>query len=281
MPTEQNKTQGNNPKTTGASGGTAAGMQVSGEQIFTQSDVDKKSVSAQDAQDAFGASSNQPKQPKQTGGGQPNQTADQITSQVGEVLRGNTSGVKEVLNQAKETTTQAASQAFGQVQEKAGTAITEGKQTFAQGLTGLAEGIRQLSGNLRGQEQQNQVVSTAANYVEPLAGQIENIAHYLERQDLRGLSRDLQNFARRNPTLFVAGAFGLGLLAARFLKSSPRQELMVRNRANQTNFTDFNTYSDTDDDVKTKTTRSTGKKTPGGTIGTSGTTGTTPGASIS
>lgn len=274
MPTEQNKTQGNKPPTAGASGGTAAGMKVSGEQIFTQGDVDKKSVSAQDAQDAFGQGTNQPNQPRSN---QPNQTADQITSQVGEVLRGNTSGVKEAFNQAKETTTQAASQAFGQVQEKAGTAITEGKQTFAQGLTSLAEGIRQFGGNLRGQGQQNQIVSTAANYVEPIAGQIENIAHYLERQDLRGLTNDLKGFAQRNPALFVGGAFALGLLAARFLKSSPRQELMVRNRS--TDFRDANTFTDTRNQANTRTEQER-TQPPSATGFDAGKTGTSPGARI-
>jgi hypothetical protein len=35
------------------------------------------------------------------------------------------------------------------------------------------------------------------------------------------MARDLEGFARRNPALFFGAAFGLGLLAARFLKSTP------------------------------------------------------------
>lgn len=267
MPTERNKSQ----KNTGTTGGTAAGMQVSGEQIFHESDneVNTTAISEQDVQEAFGQGSTASSQ--STSG-----TTSEIGTQVGEVLRGNTSNVKEVLNQAKETTTQVASQAFGQVQEKAGSTITEGKQTLAQGLTSFADGIRQLGDNLRNQGQQNQVVSTAANYVEPLAHQLENVAHYLERQDLRGLSRDLKGFARRNPTLFVGSAFALGLIAARFLKSSPRQELMVRNSSANFNNT---AYSDTLDN-DTKLGSSTANTANTGNTGLGGTTTTNPEAAI-
>jgi hypothetical protein len=266
MPTERNKTQ----KDTGTTGATAPGMQVSGEQIFHESDteVNTTAISEQDVQEAFGQGSTASTQA--SGGAQTSNTTSQAATQVGEVLRGNTSNVKEVLSQAKETTTQAASQAFGQVQQKAGSTITEGKQTLAQGLTSFADGIRQLGDNLRNQGQQNQVVSTAANYVEPLAHQLENVAHYLERQDLRGLSRDLQGFARRNPTLFVGSAFALGLIAARFLKSSPRQELMVRNSSADFNRTDYSNTLDDDTHLRnsTKNTANTGNTGLGGTTTT-------------
>jgi len=34
--------------------------------------------------------------------------------------------------------------------------------------------------------------------------------------------RDARNLARRQPALFIGGSFAVGLLAARFVKSSPR-----------------------------------------------------------
>lgn len=229
MPTEQNQ----------GTTGTGAGMQISGEQIFQETDegVDTSSSAAQDVQDAFGSAS------------QATEGADATTpasTQVSQVLHGDTSVVtetaKSALGQARETAGQVASQAFGQVQEKAGTAIDQGKQTLSEGLTSIAHGIRQLSETLRVSTNQNRVVTMTADYIEPLAGQVESIAGYLDRKDLNGLTRDLQSFARRNPTLFVASAFGLGLFAVRFFKASPRQELMVRN---QNDFSNLDAVSDT------------------------------------
>jgi len=60
-----------------------------------------------------------------------------------------------------------------------------------------------------------------ARYSGTAANQIEKIADYFERKDLRAMMRDAESFARRNPAIFLGAAFGLGLVAARFLKSSP------------------------------------------------------------
>jgi len=45
------------------------------------------------------------------------------------------------------------------------------------------------------------------------------------------LMRDVEHFAHKNPAVFLGGAFALGILAARFLKSgNPNQALMRRPR---------------------------------------------------
>ena len=58
-------------------------------------------------------------------------------------------------------------------------------------------------------------------HAERAADQLERLATRLKNKDAAELFRDAQNLARRQPALFVGSAFVLGLLGARFLKSSP------------------------------------------------------------
>jgi hypothetical protein len=50
--------------------------------------------------------------------------------------------------------------------------------------------------------------------------QIERFAGYLRNRDVGQMVDDVERFARRQPGLFLGSAFTIGLLAARFLKSS-------------------------------------------------------------
>jgi hypothetical protein len=46
------------------------------------------------------------------------------------------------------------------------------------------------------------------------------VSGYLEARDIQDLVGEAESLARRSPALFLGGAFTLGVLAARFLKSS-------------------------------------------------------------
>lgn len=121
-----------------------------------------------------------------------------------------------LIDQAKNT----AGQAYGVATEKATTVIEEKKGDLASGLTTAADTIRQVTSTLRETDEQTGITDTAAQYGDSLAQQIEKISQYFERNDVRVMVRDVETFARRNPAVFIGGAFALGLLAARFLKSS-------------------------------------------------------------
>ncbi len=123
---------------------------------------------------------------------------------------------KGLIDQAKST----AGQAYGVAAEKATTKIEEKKTDLASGLTSVADTIRQVSSTLRETDEQTGVTDTAAKYSDSLAGQIEQISNYFERSDVREMVGDVERFARKNPAVFIGGAFAVGLLAARFLKSS-------------------------------------------------------------
>jgi hypothetical protein len=71
-----------------------------------------------------------------------------------------------------------------------------------------------------GQQLTDQGQGFAAGYIERAAGGVEQAAGYLREHEVQELVADVEGFARRQPAWFVAGAFALGLLGARFLKSS-------------------------------------------------------------
>jgi hypothetical protein len=159
-------------------------------------------------------------------GGAKGSTGTQTTDKVGDVL-GSMPNTKEIIKQAKET----AGQAYEKVSEQASTQIVTQKENLARGLSSVADGIKQMGENLRGGDQQTPIAGLTAKYGDSLAHQVEHVANYLEKKDLRELVKDVEVFARRNPAIFIGGAFALGIAAARFLKSgNPNQSLMRRPR---------------------------------------------------
>lgn len=116
---------------------------------------------------------------------------------------------KEVLGQVKD-----------QVKERAATVIDEQKTNLTSGLTTVADTLRKVGEGLREPQNDNRIGQITAQYGEQLAGGIEKITNYFENADLQDIARDTQRFARQQPALFIGGAFVLGFLAARFLKTS-------------------------------------------------------------
>jgi len=117
--------------------------------------------------------------------------------------------------QVKEQVQQTASDLKDQVTEQATGKIEEQKTAASGSLNTVAHAVRQTADQLEENDQE-----AIARYVHRAASQVENIADYIGRRDLRGLAQDAEQFARREPALFLGGAFALGLFAARFLKSS-------------------------------------------------------------
>lgn len=143
----------------------------------------------------------------------------EIAAKIGDALSGDTGAIKDVYNSAKESTGAVASQAYGIAAKKATSVIDEQKTSLTQGLTSVADSIRQIGENLGNTEEPTGVAKAAAQYTNTAAEKVEQISGYLENQDFSGLVRDLKNFAKDNPALFLGGAFTLGILASRFLKS--------------------------------------------------------------
>jgi hypothetical protein len=110
---------------------------------------------------------------------------------------------------------QSASDVTEQAKQTATSQVAVRKDQAAQGLSAVSSSMRQMGDNLR----QNDQTSSYAQYVDQAAQQVERFSGYLQHHDAREIMTDAEDWARRNPALVLGGAFALGLLASRFLKS--------------------------------------------------------------
>jgi hypothetical protein len=102
------------------------------------------------------------------------------------------------------------------VRQTAAAQLTTQKTRATEALGSVAAALRQSSQPLR---DNNQVM--LADYAGKAADQLEQFSTRFRERDLTELMDDVNRFARRQPALFVGAAFAAGVLAARFLKSSP------------------------------------------------------------
>ena len=133
---------------------------------------------------------------------------------------GTGSGAREQVRQAKDKVVDQARTTFREARERAGSSLSQGRYQAADQLGGLGNAFHRTSETLR-QDDQARFADVADN----VGRQVDRAADYLRRADGRTIARDLESLARRQPALVFAGAFAIGILAARFLKSSsPRSE---------------------------------------------------------
>ena len=67
--------------------------------------------------------------------------------------------------------------------------------------------------------------SLQARAAQLVADQVEVLANKLRSSDLNSVTRDVSDFARKNPALFIGGAALLGFAATRFLKARDPQRV--------------------------------------------------------
>ncbi|MGH9309596.1 MAG: hypothetical protein ACRD1U_09500 [Vicinamibacterales bacterium] len=101
------------------------------------------------------------------------------------------------------------------VREKANAQLATQKDRATDGLGTVAQAVRQTTSQLRDQHH-----DTVAGYIEQAADQLERFSTRLKEKNVNELVRDAQDLARRQPALFIGSAFAVGLIGARFLKSS-------------------------------------------------------------
>jgi hypothetical protein len=101
------------------------------------------------------------------------------------------------------------------VKESATAQLTTQKNRGTDALGRIAGAVRESTQKLRDEHH-----DTIAQYVGQAADQIDNVSRQLREKNIDELVSDMQRLARRQPAVFIGSAFALGLLGARFLKSS-------------------------------------------------------------
>jgi hypothetical protein len=99
-----------------------------------------------------------------------------------------------------------------QAKEKVGEQISEQTKKSVSDIADVAKALRHTSEEL------------GDNIASPLVGlaadQVQRASDFLQTATVDDVVRSVESFAKREPLLFLGGAFALGMLGARFLKSS-------------------------------------------------------------
>jgi len=128
-----------------------------------------------------------------------------------------TNGTRAVAEKARDAASDLASTAKTVAKDQVTGRVNETKGRAVAGLGDVA-GVLRRTGDDSGN-------ATVQSYVTRAADGIEQVSDYFEKKQLGDMVSDVERFARREPGLFLGGAFALGLLAARFLKSSSSRTL--------------------------------------------------------
>ena len=128
---------------------------------------------------------------------------------------GTGSGAREQVRQAKDKVMDQAKTTLRDARDRAGSTLSQSRQQAAEQIGGIGSAFRRTSETLRSEDQ-----AKFADVADNVARQIDRVADYLRDSDGGRIARDVENLARRQPALVFAGAFAIGVLAARFLKSS-------------------------------------------------------------
>lgn len=119
--------------------------------------------------------------------------------------------VSDAMDRAQDQASRVADQA-----RDVGRSLAESqKARAAEGLQNVAQALRQTSQTMQQKDQ-----GAVSSYLHQAADRVEQFSGYLRNNQVGHIVDDVESFARRQPALFLGGAFALGLLAARFLKSN-------------------------------------------------------------
>ncbi len=104
------------------------------------------------------------------------------------------------------------------VKESASQQLATQKDRGVDAIGSVAQAVRSTTQKLRDDRH-----DALAGYLDKAAEQIETWSQRLREKDVDELIGDLQRLARRQPAVFIGSAFAIGLVGARFLRSSGQQ----------------------------------------------------------
>jgi hypothetical protein len=122
---------------------------------------------------------------------------------------------KQTAAEVTEQIKQKGAEALHQARDKADEVTGRQKEYLIERLNHCGAASRKAAEQLR-----NDKDSTLAHYADVIARQLDRGAEYVRDHNLRGVYRDAENLAKRQPEMFFGGMFLAGLGLARFLKAS-------------------------------------------------------------
>jgi exonuclease VII large subunit len=128
-----------------------------------------------------------------------------------------TGGARAQIREVKDQVVDQAKDTFRKARDSAAGSLSTSRSEAADRIGGIASAFRRTSDNLRSENQ-----TRVANLTDTLAEQTERLSSYLRNHDLKDVRADGENLARRQPAIAIGAALALGMLGARFLKSSER-----------------------------------------------------------
>jgi hypothetical protein len=141
--------------------------------------------------------------------------------------------VSSRLGQAAEQARDQATRLVGDARERAFSYADQQKSAAADKIGGVASVLLKTAEELRGQEQE-----PIADYVERAASTVEELADSIRSRDIPSMIDEVEEFARRNPGLFLGASMLAGFLLVRFLRASAERERSVEFRPDQAAWND-------------------------------------------
>jgi len=137
----------------------------------------------------------------------PTERAKEEASRVGDAVQREAG---QVVDEAKAQTHQLVTEAKNRLRDEA----KRQSGRTAENLKGLATDVHTMVDSAESSQ------SPMASWMKMGADGIDSLADRLETDGVEGLMRDVGDFARRNPTTFLVGAFSAGFLAGRVVKNA-------------------------------------------------------------
>jgi ElaB/YqjD/DUF883 family membrane-anchored ribosome-binding protein len=131
--------------------------------------------------------------------------------------------VTSASEQVKERVQDAAEQAKGETRDQLRRQVNTRSTQAGEQASSIAEAMRRTTEQLRSEGKDN-----VAKVIDGVADRSERLGGYLTQADDDRILRDLEDFARRQPWVFVGGSAVLGFLAARFMKASSSSRYQSR-----------------------------------------------------
>lgn len=116
------------------------------------------------------------------------------------------------MDQARQKAQALMSTAQSRASERINSQFDTQKVRAADSLSSVAQTLRGTTDGLP--------VDGVGKYINEAADRVDDLAHYLQDHELADVVGTVEDFARRQPMVFLGGAFALGVLGARFLRSS-------------------------------------------------------------